>query len=269
MKRFLSTLFFYTISIGIFAQTQYDYYDDSAVAGGADRVLNTFVIIFLIVIAFVVIIFIFGGISKIMYEFSPQKEIDKQKKEKEEREKQEKIRKEQEHQKALLALPEKTVCLSIEGRPHFVELAYHRIHTEMIAICLYSVDKILWDGTDITSQVGSTEKLFNYIYGKHYKTRWPGSGGLYELVVSKYCTDLAKKSSAITFRIEFTIRGEFNPQKLQIMHHTYDGLRDDHISRDIKCLEFVLYDGDEIQTHLVNGKPLCLPYEGYNSFPKL
>lgn len=111
MKRFLSTLFFYTISIGIFAQTQYDYYDDSAVAGGADRVLNTFVIIFLIVIAFVVIIFIFGGISKIMYEFSPQKEIDKQKKEKEEREKQEKIRKEQ-GLKRVNRIQEKTIQIT-------------------------------------------------------------------------------------------------------------------------------------------------------------
>lgn len=263
---FILSLF---ISVLVQAQSQYDYMDDDAVAGGADRALNAVVILFLVLLAFIVIIFIFGGIAKIKYELSPQSEIDRQKKAKEEQEKQERIRKEQEHQKALLALPENTIRLKVEGSPHLVDLAYYRIHTEMIAICLWSVERIYWGNTDITEQVGTVEKLFNYTFGKHYTSRWPGGGGLWELIVSKYCVDYAKKTSARTFEIELTIRGDFVPPKLQIIHHTYDGLRDDNINRDIKCLEFVLYDGDEIQTHLTNGKPLCFPYEGYSSYQKV
>ena len=87
---FILSLF---ISVLVQAQSQYDYMDDDAVAGGADRVLNTFVILFLVVVAFIVIIFIFGGIAKIKYELSPQSEIDRQKKAKEEQERQERIRK--------------------------------------------------------------------------------------------------------------------------------------------------------------------------------
>ena len=269
MKRLVLSLSIVLFHIMAFAQSQYDYMDDDAVAGGADRVLNTFVILFLVVVAFIVIIFIFGGIAKIKYELSPQSEIDRQKKVKEEQERQERIRKEQEHQKALLALPENTIRLKVEGRPHLVDLAHYRIHTEMIAICLWSVERIYWGNTDITEQVGTAETLFNYTFGKHYTSRWSVSGGLWELIVSKYCVDYAKKTSARTFEIELTIRGDFVPKKLQIIHHTYNGLRNDNISRDIKCLEFVLYDGDEIQTHLTNGKPLCFPYEGYDSYQKV
>lgn len=253
--------------MAIYAQSQYDYMDDSAVAGGADRVLNAFIIIFLLVIAFVVVVFIFGGIAKIKYEFSPQKDIDKLKKEKEEREKQERIRKEREHQKALLALPENKVRLFVEGVPHVVELAVWRQHPQMLAICLWHLKTIIWNGTEITNQVSSVEKYLNYLYGKHYNSPYPPNSPLYELIVSKQCADIAYKSKSVSFEIEFTIRGVFDPQKLQIIHHIHEGLIHEKISRDIKCLEFVLYDGDVIQTHLVNGKPLCFPYEGYNSYP--
>lgn len=269
MKRIVSILYYLLISMAIHAQSQYDYMDDSAVAGGAERVLNTFIIIFLIVIAFVVIVFIFGGIAKIKYEFSPQKEVDRQKKEKEEREKQERIRKKQEHQKALLALPENTVRLIVEGRPHVVELARlgNRINSEMLAICLWTLNKIVWNGADITNLVGTIERGLNWCYGNHYNSRYMSHDPMCELIVSKRCADLANKSSITPFEIELTIRGDFDPKKLQIIHSRHEGLIEHHVSRDIKCLEFMLYDGDEIQTHLVNGKPLCFPYEGYNSYP--
>ena len=90
-----------------------------------------------------------------------------------------------------------------------------------------------------------------------------------ELMVSKDCVNITNKLNACTFDIEFTIRGNFNPQKLQIIHCIhYGGLRF-AIERDIKCLEFISYDGDIIQTHLTNGKPLCFPYEGYISYQKI
>ena len=55
-----------------FAQTQYDYMNDDAVAGGADRALNGLIIIVgLIVIAFVLILLL-GGLSKVYYWFNPQ-----------------------------------------------------------------------------------------------------------------------------------------------------------------------------------------------------
>ena len=267
MKRIVSISCFLLICIATFPQSHYDYMDDSAVAGGADRVLNTFVIIFFVVLVLLIIIFVFGGIAKIKYELSPQSEIDRQKKAKEEQEKQEKVRREQERQKALLALPENTIRLLVEGRPHLVELARmgNRIHTEMVAICLWSVDNIIWDGTDITDKVGSVEKPINHIYGDYYESRYDCSAvrNMGELVVSKQCADLADKTSNRTFEIELTIRGDFNPSKLQIIHHTHEGLRHHNVSRDIKCLEFVLYGGDIIQAHLTNGKPFCFPYEGY------
>ena len=246
--------------------------DDSAVSGGVDRALNAFVILFFIVIALLVVIFIFGGIAKIKYELSPQSEIDRQKKAKEEQERQEMIRKEQERKKALLALPENTIRLLVEGRPHLVELGCsgNRLLTEMVAICLWTVEKIIWDGTDITNKVGSVEKLINYIYGKYYKSRYLGYGvlSMSELIVSKECADIADKTSNRIFEIELTIRGDFNPSKLQIIHYTHEGLRHHNVSRDIKCLEFVLYDGDIIQTHLTNGKPLCFEKHGFIKYPE-
>lgn len=119
----------YTMSLA--AQSHHDYMDDSAVAGGADRALNGFLLFIIIGIALFVIILIFGGIAKIKYELSPQSKIDRQKEAKKEQERQERIRKEQEHQKALLALPPNTIRLVVEGRPHVVELARigNRIHT--------------------------------------------------------------------------------------------------------------------------------------------
>lgn len=263
-KRCVVGLFVLLMPILLFAQRQYDYMDDSAVAGGADRVLNSFVIVFFVVLAFLIIIFVFGGIAKVKYELSPQSEIDRQKRAKEEQERQEKVRKEQERQKALLALPENTIRLLVEGKPHLVELARmcNRINSEKVAICLRSVNKIIWDGTDITSQVGSIDKYLDFIYGDFYKSKWQELP-MCELIVSKQCADLADKTSNRTFEIELTIRGDFNPSKLQIIHHTHEGLKHHNVSRDIKCLEFVLYGGDIIQTHLTNGKPLCFPYEGY------
>ena len=264
MKRIVSVLYFLLICIAVFPQSHYDYMDDSAVAGGADRVLNSFVVIFFVVLALLIIIFVFGGIAKIKYELSPQSEIDRQKKTKEEQERQERVRKEQERQKALLALPENTIRLQVEGRPHLVELARmcNRINSEMVAICLWSVNKIMWDGTDITNQVGTIDKYIDSIYGDYYKSKWQDFP-MCELIVSKQCADLAAKTSNRTFEIELTIRGDFNPQELQIIHHTHEGLRHHNVSRDIKCLEFVLYGGDIIRTHLTNGRPLCFPYEGY------
>jgi len=227
MKRIVSILYYLLISMTIHAQSQYDYMDDSAVAGGADRVLNTFIILFLIGIVLVAFVLIFGGIFKIKYEFSPQKEIDRQREEKRQREHQERIRKEQERQRALLALPKTTVHLLVEGRPHLVELAScgNRIHTEMIAICLCSVNKIIWKDTDITDQIVSVEKYIDSIYGKYYKSQYSWHGSMSELIVSKHCADLADKSCSVTFEIEFTIRGDFDPQKLQIIHHTHEGLK--------------------------------------------
>lgn len=270
MKRLVLSLSIVLFHIMAFAQSHNDYMDDDAVAGGADRALNSFIILFLIVIAFVVIVFIFGGIAKIKYELSPQKEIDRQKKEKEEQEKQERIRKEQEHQKALLALPENSVRLVIQGRPQIVELARlaNRINTEMLAICMWTIDDIIWEGTLIKDEVGSVDKSIDFIYGDFYKSKWQNFP-MCELIVSKHCVDLAQKSSELPFCICFTIRGDFDPHKLQIIHHKHEGLRHHNVSRDIKCLEFLIYDGDIIQTHLANSKPLCFPYEGYNSYPNL
>lgn len=53
-------------------QTQYDYYDDDAVYGGADRALNGIIIIGGIIVGLVIIILLLGGLAKIYYWFNPE-----------------------------------------------------------------------------------------------------------------------------------------------------------------------------------------------------
>lgn len=269
MKKALSTFISLCFSIIALAQTQYDYYNDGDVAGGADRTLNGIIILFLIVVALFLIVFVLGGISKIMYELSPQSTIDRQKKEKDEREKQKIIKKEEERKKALLALPENTIQLLIEAKPHLVELAGggNRIHTSALAICLSSINRIFWQGKNITDHVGYIDKNIDFYYGRHYEAPNDKFNHLYELIVSEHCAKLADQSNITSFEIEFTIRGDFDPQKFKILSHKHCGLRHHNIERNIKCLEFVFYNGDVLQTHLTNGEPICFPYTGYDSFP--
>ena len=66
------------ISLSIYAQSQYDYMDDDAVSGGVDRAINIIVILAVIALVIVVLAVIINGINKVKYEFSAQKEIDRQ-----------------------------------------------------------------------------------------------------------------------------------------------------------------------------------------------
>lgn len=52
-------------------QTQYDYYDSNAVAGGANRALNGIVIMAIIVIVAIALLFIAAGVLKIYYLINP------------------------------------------------------------------------------------------------------------------------------------------------------------------------------------------------------
>ncbi len=61
-------MFIHTILI---AQTQYDYMDDDAVAGGVDRALNGIVIILVFVVVAVILIVVLGVLQKIYYWFNP------------------------------------------------------------------------------------------------------------------------------------------------------------------------------------------------------
>ena len=71
-KRILLGLAMFILSLLSYAQSQYDYYDDDAVAGGAGRALNGIIIIILLVLAFLAFAFIVGGIMKIFYWFNPE-----------------------------------------------------------------------------------------------------------------------------------------------------------------------------------------------------
>ncbi len=55
----------------LYAQSQYDYYDDSAVAGGADRALNGIIIIVTLVFAAIVLLFVIAGALKVYYWLNP------------------------------------------------------------------------------------------------------------------------------------------------------------------------------------------------------
>lgn len=80
-KRSLLGLATFLLPLVIFAQSQYDYYDDDAVAGGADRALNGIIIIILLVLAFLAFAFVVGGIMKIYYWFNPEADPEYKRKE--------------------------------------------------------------------------------------------------------------------------------------------------------------------------------------------
>lgn len=71
-KRSLLGLASFILPLVIFAQSQYDYYDDDAVAGGADRVLSGLIIIFIIVAVAIALLFIVFVIAKVYYWFNPE-----------------------------------------------------------------------------------------------------------------------------------------------------------------------------------------------------
>lgn len=91
MKRFVLFIIGIFTQILLVAQTQYDYMDDDAVAGGADRALNAFIIIIILAIAAIVFVFIANAFFNIYYWFNPEanpeyqkeKRIEEKKKEEE------------------------------------------------------------------------------------------------------------------------------------------------------------------------------------------
>ena len=87
-KRYYIVLFGLFMPMLLLAQRQYDYMDDSAVAGGADRALNAFIIIIILIIAAIVFIFIANAFFNIYYWFNPEANSEyKRKKRREELEK--------------------------------------------------------------------------------------------------------------------------------------------------------------------------------------
>lgn len=71
MKRFFLFIISIFTQIILVAQTQYDYMDDDAVAGGADSALNGIIIMAVLVIAAIVLLFVIGGILNVYYWFNP------------------------------------------------------------------------------------------------------------------------------------------------------------------------------------------------------
>ena len=70
-KRLCAIMIALYCQVILYAQTQYDYYDDSAVAGGADRALNGIIVIVLLVIAAIVLLFIASGVLNVYYWINP------------------------------------------------------------------------------------------------------------------------------------------------------------------------------------------------------
>lgn len=70
----------FIIPVLLVAQSQYDYYDDDAVAGGVDRAFNGIVFIVLIVLAIVAFAFVASGFFKIYYWFNPEADPEYKKK---------------------------------------------------------------------------------------------------------------------------------------------------------------------------------------------
>lgn len=72
VKRFCAIAVALFLQTLLFAQTQYDYYEDDAVAGGADRALNGILLLIGLIILAVVILFVLGIGAKIYYWFNPE-----------------------------------------------------------------------------------------------------------------------------------------------------------------------------------------------------
>ena len=88
MKRIAFVIVCLLFKIQLIAQTQYDYYDDGAVAGGADRALNGIIIIGGIVIIAVALFLLLFGVAKTYYWFNPEADPEnKRKKNAQEKEK--------------------------------------------------------------------------------------------------------------------------------------------------------------------------------------
>lgn len=91
MKRFVLFILSAFTQIILVAQTQYDYMDDDAVAGGTDRALNAFIIIIILIIAAILFVFLANTFFNIYYWFDPKanpeykkaKRIEEKKKEEE------------------------------------------------------------------------------------------------------------------------------------------------------------------------------------------
>lgn len=103
-KRNLLGIAMFILSLMSYAQSQYDYYDDDAVAGGAGRALNGIIIIILLVLAFLAFAFIVGGIMKIYYWFNP--EADPEYKREKAKEEQKKRQEELEQELRKVAVPQ-------------------------------------------------------------------------------------------------------------------------------------------------------------------
>ena len=70
-RRYLSGLIALLLPMLIFAQSQYDYMDDRAVAGGADKALNGIIIILVLVGVAIVLLFVISGVLNVYYWFNP------------------------------------------------------------------------------------------------------------------------------------------------------------------------------------------------------
>ena len=73
MKKSLKLVSFLLCVGSIVAQSQYDYYDDDAVAGGAENALNGLVFMVLLAIGAFVLLLLGGLYYKIYYWFNPEK----------------------------------------------------------------------------------------------------------------------------------------------------------------------------------------------------
>ena len=82
-RLFIIAFFFLSMTENVFAQTQYDYYDDGFVVGGANRAFNAIVIGVIIIVAIIVLGVIVSGIIKTYYFINPKADPEHAKKEKE------------------------------------------------------------------------------------------------------------------------------------------------------------------------------------------
>lgn len=107
MKKIILCFIYLLVSIISSAQTQYDYYDDNTVAGGADRALNGIIIIVILVIVAIVLILVLSGAVNLYFWINP-KADPKYKRE------MQKIQEEKQHQQYIFEMRQKAVPKAVD-----------------------------------------------------------------------------------------------------------------------------------------------------------
>lgn len=165
-------------------QTQYDYYDSNAVAGGANRALNGIVIMAIIVIVAIALLFIAAGVLKIYYLINPSADPEIQRK----KQLQEK---ENERKKILDAKRDKAIPIAID-----LGLSVKWASFNLGAYCSNDIGTLItWgnNGAEHPKQITDVNVVGEYTGNSDYDAATYKLGKGWRVPSEKECEELINK----------------------------------------------------------------------------